>query len=192
MNAKRKTSAWAPRLAALAALTLTASLAAGDPPATAPAKPATAPAAPDTGPAKLEPSGKTLPTEGIDWHARAEKWFDSPEPEARKKQMRTITRALRRPCKYCHTPDFDGYTDKKLISQQMMALSKEHGVTCDECHAGRDGFTQLGRVAHRMWSLSVEKGVTCDHCHVTGARFERLTEAGREQKTAWEAAAQKK
>ncbi len=149
-----------------------------------PALAADAPPAPGSAPSKLPLSGKTLKAEGIDWHTRAEKWFDAPDPASRKQQMRTATRALKQACKYCHTPDFDGYTDKKLVSQQMMALSKEHGVACADCHAGKDAFTPLGAQAHEMWSLSVEKGVTCEHCHTPGTRFEGLTPEGEKAKAA--------
>jgi nitrate/TMAO reductase-like tetraheme cytochrome c subunit len=152
---------------ALAALALPA-LAEDPPPA-----PASAPAG-----TVLPLTGKTLKTEGIDWHARAEKWFDAADQKARKEQMRTVTKALKQGCKYCHTADFEGYTEKKLVAQQMMALSKEHGVACADCHAGKDRFTHLGEEAHEMWALSVEKGVTCDHCHKPGTRFEGLTAEG--------------
>lgn len=118
-----------------------------------------------------------LPVEA-DWHARAEAWFESADKKARKKQMRLAGRALKQPCKYCHTKKFDGYTDKLDISRQMLALSAEHGVQCGECHQGKVAYTELGVVAGAMWQISREKKVFCDHCHVKGKRFEQLTKEG--------------
>lgn len=114
-----------------------------------------------------------------DWHARAEAWFDSADDKARKKQMRTAGRALKRPCKYCHGKKFDTYTDKLDISRQMMALSKEHGVACGDCHLGKSEMSDLGKKAQEMWALSHERGVFCESCHTPGTRFKELTEAGK-------------
>lgn len=133
------------------------------------------------------PPPEPLPIEA-DWRVRSMAWFDADDEQARRKQMRAITRALRQPCRYCHTPDFTGYTDKRLISQQMMALSAEHGVQCAECHAGRDGLTPLGQTAAPMWALAREKGQFCGTCHVKHRRFEALTEQGqRFRDTEWPA-----
>lgn len=118
-----------------------------------------------------------LPVEA-DWHARAQAWFDSADEKARKQQMRAAGRALKQPCKYCHTKTFDGYTDKLDISRQMLALSAEHQVGCDDCHSGKVEYTELGVVAGAMWQISREQKVFCDHCHVKGARFEKLTKEG--------------
>ena len=74
-----------------------------------------------------ETENRTLPLES-NWHERASQWFDQADPKSRRKQMRQMTRALKQPCRYCHTPDFKDFTDKKLISQQMMAISAEHDV----------------------------------------------------------------
>lgn len=157
------------RLVAAALLTATALLA-----LRAAAEPAASPSAP-------------LPVEA-DWRARSEAWFTAKDEPARRQEMRAVTRALRQPCRYCHTPDFTGYTDKRLISQQMMALSAEHGVTCAECHAGRDGLTPLGQRAAPMWALAREKETFCGTCHVKHRRFEALTPAGdRFAKAEWPA-----
>lgn len=128
-----------------------------------------------------------LPIEA-DWKARADAWFTAKDDAGRREEMRAVTRALRQACRYCHTPDFTGYTDKRLISQQMMALSAEHGVECADCHGGRDALTPLGAKAAPMWRLAREKQVFCGACHVKHARFETLTEQGqRFRETEWPA-----
>ena len=113
-----------------------------------------------------------------DWKARAAAWFKSTDEADRRKQMREVTQALRQPCRYCHTPDFTGYTDKHLISLQMMALSAEHNVTCADCHAGKDTLTEMGRLAQPMWALSAERKTFCGECHVKHKRFSSITQKG--------------
>lgn len=129
------------------------------------------------GPAPLADQPVEVP--GVDWKARADAWFKEKGEAARKEEMRQITKALRKPCKHCHTEDFQGWTDKRLISQQMMALSAEHGVACDGCHAGKDKLTELGESSREMFALARERKVFCDDCHQKGTKFEQLTEAGR-------------
>ncbi len=167
------------RLAACAALLTLAGAAFAEPPA---AEPSTA----DT------PPGPTALPVDADWKARADAWFTATDDAGRRKEMRAVTRALRQPCRYCHTPDFTGYTDKRLISQQMMALSAEHGVECKDCHAGKATLTPLGQKAAPMWTLAREKGVFCGTCHVKHRRFEALTERGQRFRAAewaaWQAA----
>ncbi|MEE2757119.1 MAG: hypothetical protein VYA30_10680 [Myxococcota bacterium] len=121
--------------------------------------------------------GKAAPVDS-DWHGRAEKWFTSTDKKERRKAMRQFTRALRKPCKFCHTTDFKGYTDRLLISQQMMAMTVEHGVECKDCHAGKDGFTKMGQTSEKMWQLVHKKKVFCEHCHVPKNRFQKLTPEG--------------
>jgi len=101
-----------------------------------------------------------------DWRARSLKWFKASTIPKQRKEMRAASRALKKPCKYCHTKDFKGYTAKRLIAQQMMALSAENDVGCHDCHAGRGAFTELGRKAKPMWKLVHHKKVFCDHCHI--------------------------
>ena len=122
-------------------------------------------------------AAKPAPVES-DWRARAAKWFKSAEPKDRRKEMRAATRALKQSCFYCHTKGFKGYQDNLLISQQMMALSAEHDVTCNECHAGKREMTKLGESARHMWKLVHKKKVFCEHCHTPHTRFAELTEAG--------------
>ncbi len=127
-----------------------------------------------------------------DWEARADKWFESAEAEARKKQMRAQTKALRQPCRYCHTKDWTGYTDRLDISRQMMAISAEHGVACIDCHPEKKGqLSELGQTAKEMWKVSREKGVFCEHCHEKGTKFEKLTGDGKAFHDEWEARAKK-
>lgn len=153
-------------LSALAALALLAA----SPPSAAPGSVASgAPASDGVGP---------LPVEA-EWGKRAEAWFaGETDMGKRRKAMRVITRALKQPCRYCHTPDWKGYTDKLGISRQMMALSVEHGVECADCHAGKDAYTEMGQTAQTMWRLAHEKKVECSHCHPKGKQFKTLTAAG--------------
>ena len=134
----------------------------------------TAPSSDETSQKKLGP----LPIQ-TDWKGRAEKWFSSTDTAGKRKEMRTITRALKQPCKYCHTPDFKGYTDKHLISQQMMAISAEYQVACSDCHSGKVKMTPMGEIAMNMWKLAHEKKVECNHCHQPGNGFLNLTQEGR-------------
>jgi RNase P subunit RPR2 len=130
---------------------------------------------------------KAVPLPGVDWHARAEKWFKASDEDSRKAQMKEASRALKRPCKYCHTEDFSGYTENKELAQQMMALSAENDVTCQDCHDGRDKFTKMGEDAKHMWALSVDKKMFCDDCHQPQTKFEKLTEKGKKFHDEWEA-----
>ena len=117
-----------------------------------------------------------------DWRGRAMKWFKSDVLKERGKQMRMVSRALKKPCKYCHTKDFKGFTQNRLITQQMMALSTEHGVECSDCHAGRGQLTEFGKKSQPMWRLVHSEKVFCDHCHTKQSKFEKLTPAGQAHK----------
>ena len=68
--------------------------------------------------------------------------------QRRRKEMRKVTRALKQPCRYCHTPDFKGYTEKLLISQQMMALSAATACMCG-LPQGKEGYTEMGQRAQK-------------------------------------------
>ncbi|MGK0362161.1 MAG: nitrate/TMAO reductase-like tetraheme cytochrome c subunit [Bradymonadia bacterium] len=125
-----------------------------------------------------------LPVES-DWKARAEAWFkDAKTQPERRKAMRQVTKALKQPCRYCHTPDWSGYTDKHLISKQMMAISAEHDVACADCHAGKVEMTALGKTSQTMWALARSKRVDCGHCHLPKAKFKTLNKTGEAWKTA--------
>lgn len=127
---------------------------------------------------KPPPASRPIEVDGADWRARSMAWFVSADTAERRTEMRSAGQALKQACRYCHTPDFKDYTDKQAISRQMMALSAEHGVTCAECHSGRETFTELGERSREMWTLALEKKVFCDHCHVTKTKFEKLTPEG--------------
>lgn len=109
---------------------------------------------------------------------RAHAWFASDDIKERRIQMRQMTRALRQPCKYCHTSGFKGYTDKHMVSLEMMALSAEHSIRCDNCHAGKKTLTEVGDQARQMLDLSKEMGVECTHCHVPASQFKSLNQNG--------------
>lgn len=163
MNARMNAPLLTLCLCALAALALLAA----SPPSVAPASAVSVPST--SGPLPIE----------ADWKARAAAWFkDAKDEPARRKAMRQITRAIKQPCRYCHTPDWKGYTDKLAISRQMMALSAEHDVACADCHQGKTELSPLGKTARNMWRLAHEKKVECSHCHTPGKRFKALTAAG--------------
>ena len=135
-------------------------------------------------PIKTEKAAQKLGPAPIEsnWRERALKWFKSESKKERGKQMRSISRALKKPCKYCHTKDFKGFTQNRLITQQMMALSIEHSVECADCHAGRGQYTEFGKKTLPMWRLVHTEKVFCGHCHTKQSKFEHLTEAGRAYK----------
>jgi hypothetical protein len=122
-------------------------------------------------------TSNALPIES-NWKARAARWFASSDTPSRRKEMREIVKALKQPCRYCHSTDFKEFTAHLKISRQMMALSAEHKVACSDCHAGKSEYTEMGRVASQMWKLAKEKKVFCGHCHVQGTRFATLTAEG--------------
>ena len=109
---------------------------------------------------------------------RAQSWFESDDIKKRRKQMRQMTRALKQPCKYCHTAGFNGYTDRHSISLEMMVLSVEHAVQCDECHMGKKALTPMGMKAEKMMKISQQLQVECNHCHVKQQKFRTLTPQG--------------
>ena len=129
--------------------------------------------------AKPAPKETTASPVQSDWRARAMVWFKSADEKGRRKEMRAATKALRKPCRYCHTPDFKGYTEKRLISQQMMALSVENGVSCSDCHVGKKGLNETGKVAKKMWAWSIEKNLFCNDCHTASSQFKGLTPKGK-------------
>lgn len=130
------------------------------------------------------PTPAPLPVES-DWKGRAAAWFKDAQTDVeRRKAMRAITQAIKQPCRYCHTPDWTGYTDKHLISKQMMALSVENDVACADCHAGKVEMTALGETSRVMWALARSKAVDCGHCHVPKAKFKTLNAAGKDWQSA--------
>ena len=135
--------------------------------------------------AEPPPTESAIRLPGVDWHARAQKWFRTDDKEGRKEQMKAAGRTLERPCKYCHTKDFSGFTENKLITQEMMALSVENDVECGDCHAGRDLLTELGEKSGVMWEFAADQGAFCDRCHVPNTKFEKLTKNGVKSKKTW-------
>jgi hypothetical protein len=121
--------------------------------------------------AQPEPAAKSM-------QIRAQAWFDSEEIKARRKQMRQMTRALKQPCKYCHTAGFKGYTDRHSISLEMMVMSAEHDVQCDECHIRKEALTPLGVQSAKMIKIGQQLQVECNHCHVKQRKFKILTPHG--------------
>ena len=114
--------------------------------------------------------------------ARASAWFKTSDKKSRRKEMRAMTRALKQPCKYCHTAGFKGYTDRHKISLKMMALSAEHAVACKDCHLGKKALSRLGTIAKRMETISHQEHAECNDCHVQQSKFKSLTTRGNEYK----------
>ena len=117
-----------------------------------------------------------------DWQRRAGAWFKSDEQSARRRQMRQISRALKRPCSACHTRGFKGYTDPSLkrLTLQMMSLSAERGRGCADCHQGRRGLSALGEESRHCWRLAERRALFCESCHLPGPSFRKLTPLGGE------------
>ncbi|MEE2643825.1 MAG: hypothetical protein VYD19_02720 [Myxococcota bacterium] len=117
-----------------------------------------------------------------DWQRRASAWFKSADQSARRRQMRQISRALKRPCSACHTRGFKGYTDPQLkrLTLQMMSLSAERGRECSDCHQGRRGLSALGEESRHCWRLAERRSLFCEACHLSGPSFRKLTPLGRE------------
>ena len=113
-----------------------------------------------------------------EWSKKAQAWYEHKDLKARRRQMREMTRALKRSCYYCHTRDFKRYTEKHLISSQMMAISGDYQIGCKECHIGQRGLSSIGTKSLLMWRYSVREGVTCTSCHPTQSKFTQLTTEG--------------
>ena len=63
---------------------------------------------------------KPLATTGIDFKAKSDTWFKAPKDDekGRKDQMKEASRALKRPCKYCHVEDdFEKFVDEDQIGR---------------------------------------------------------------------------
>ena len=131
-------------------------------------------------PSALSPS-QTVTLDGTFemWQERAQDWYQHADLKSRRKQMRALSRPLKRPCYYCHTRSFKGYVESTyLISLQMMAISAEQDVTCAACHSGRRRLTKLGAKSLIQWRYAQEKGLDCRDCHTPKGRFRTLTIKG--------------
>ena len=117
---------------------------------------------------------------------RALKWFTSEEEQARKDQMKEGSRALKRPCKYCHDgEDLHKFVDegRRELVQQMMIVSTMGGFECKDCHDGKEKMTERGDKAAKMWDVSRDKKVFCDDCHQDNkSKFKDLTDNGKKYK----------
>ena len=112
------------------------------------------------------------------WRPEAIRWYTAEDPERRRRQMREMTRALKRPCYYCHTRNFKEYTDQHLISLQMMAISASYSLKCSDCHLGQRGLSALGAQSLVMWRVTAKNKKTCADCHVKGRSLKVLTPEG--------------
>ena len=111
---------------------------------------------------------------------RASAWFRSTDLKSRRIQMREMTKALKQPCRYCHSQDFQSYTDKYLVSLEMMAWSAEQNVRCADCHLGKTQLSTLGEKSKTMMQIAETEGKDCQSCHEPGARYRKVNQAGRD------------
>ena len=109
---------------------------------------------------------------------RASAWFKTTDKKSRRKEMRAMTRALKQPCKYCHSQGFRGYTDRHKISLEMMVLSVENDVECKDCHIGKTELSPMGLIAKRMEKIAKQEGADCSDCHNEKSKFKSLTPRG--------------
>ncbi len=129
------------------------------------------------------PSTFARPAEAFEQlRLRASAWFKTTDQKSRRKEMRAMTRALKQPCKYCHTLGFKGYTDRHKVSLEMMVLSAENGVECKDCHLGKKALSPMGKVAKGMQIIAQKEGATWLDCHNPKARFKSLTPRGEQYK----------
>ena len=127
----------------------------------------------------LSPEEPVMLTGGLErWRPEAVRWYTAEDEDQRRRQMREMTRALKRPCYYCHTRNFKEYTDQHLISLQMMAISARYALKCSDCHLGQRGLSALGAQSLVMWRFSAKNEKTCADCHIKGHGFKELTPQG--------------
>lgn len=123
------------------------------------------------------------------WRERASQWYKSDDLKSRRRQMRQMSKPLKRPCYYCHTRNFKDYIDSTyLISLQMMAISSEQDLKCADCHIGKRGLTVLGAKSLIQWRYAADQGRECSDCHQDKGHFKRLNERGersREELISW-------
>ncbi len=115
------------------------------------------------------------------WQQRAQAWYTSQDLKSQRRQMRDMSRPLKRPCYYCHTRNFKGYIDSTyLISLQMMAISAEQGLACKDCHIGQRALNTLGAKSLIQWRYSAKYKKDCRDCHQNQGQFKHLTPQGKE------------
>ena len=85
------------------------------------------------------------------WQQKAQAWYTDNDPMKKRRQMREMTRALKRSCYYCHTRNFKGYTAVKDITLQMMVISQQQQIKCADCHQGQRGLSKVGAISLLMW-----------------------------------------
>lgn len=114
------------------------------------------------------------------WHKRAEAWYTSSDVKQRRRQMREMSRPLKRSCYYCHTRNFKDYIEETyLISLQMMAISVEQDLSCKDCHIGQRALNTLGAKSLIQWRYTVNQNKDCTDCHEEKGKFKRLTDEGK-------------
>jgi nitrate/TMAO reductase-like tetraheme cytochrome c subunit len=136
-------------------------------------------------PSALTPSETVTLTGTFEmWQKRAQAWYKHSDLVGRRREMRALSRPLKRPCYYCHKRSFKGYVESTyLISLQMMAISAEQDVTCADCHIGRRGLTVLGAKSLIQWRYAQENGLDCRDCHTPNGQFRTLTKQGQDARS---------
>lgn len=135
----------------------------------------------DQPPYALTPTSPAILDGSVEsWKQSAQTWYISSSLVDKRRQMREMSRPLKRPCYYCHTRNFKAYVESTyLISLQMMAVSAEQGVKCKDCHQGQRGLTELGAKSLIQWRYAVKHHKKCSDCHAPNGRFKKLTSEGK-------------
>jgi hypothetical protein len=119
-------------------------------------------------------TGVLLKVDMSKWQKKSQAWYTDHDPMKRRKQMREMTRALKRSCYYCHTRNFKRYTEVKDITLQMMVISHQQQIKCADCHQGQRGLTKVGALSLLMWRYSVSQNKQCHDCHQERSQFKKL------------------
>jgi hypothetical protein len=121
-----------------------------------------------------------------DWQNRANAWFKGQNETEKRQEMRVMSKSIEYGCFDCHVKGFKGYLPNLEIARQMMAISHENDVLCDDCHVGKLGLNEMGQKAKGMWDWSIELQKECKDCHETKQKFKVLREDAKQYEKEWE------
>ncbi len=121
-----------------------------------------------------------------DWQNRANAWFKGQNETEKRQEMRVMSKSIEYGCFDCHVKGVKGYLPNLEIARQMMAISHENDVLCDDCHVGKLGLNEMGQKAKGMWDWSIELQKECKDCHETKQKFKVLREDAKQYEKEWE------
>jgi hypothetical protein len=121
-----------------------------------------------------------------DWQNRANAWFKGQNETEKRQEMRVLSKSIEYGCFDCHVKGFKGYLSNLEIARQMMAISYENDVLCDDCHVGKLGLNEMGQKAKWMWDWSIELQKECKDCHESKQKFKVLREDAKQYEKEWE------